>query len=74
MKALREVKSRGVLNIGVDATLRYFYKDVFSVGGNLSYMNLRNKEEFTETGRLSAIYNDELPNMRYLATPMLLVI
>ena len=55
-----------VLNMGVDATLRYFYKDVFSVGGNLSYMNLRNKEEFTETGRPSAIYNDRLPNMPYL--------
>ena len=55
-----------VLNMGLDATLRYFYKDVFSVGGNLSYMNLRNKEEFTETGRLSAIYNDRLPNMPYL--------
>ena len=55
-----------VLNMGVDATLRYFYKDVFSVGGNLSYMNLHNKEEFTETGRLSAIYNDRLPNMPYL--------
>ena len=55
-----------VLNMGVDATLRYFYKDVFSVGGNLSYMNLRNKEKFTETGRLSAIYNDQLPNMPYL--------
>ena len=55
-----------VLNMGVDATLRYFYKDVFSVGCNLSYMNLRNKEEFTETGRLSAIYNDRLPNMPYL--------
>ena len=55
-----------VLNMGVDATLRYFYKDVFSVGGNLSYMNLRNKEEFTETGRPSAIYNDRVPNMPYL--------
>ena len=55
-----------VLNMGLDATLRYFYKDVFSVGGNLSYMNLRNKEEFTETGRPSAIYNDRLPNMPYL--------
>lgn len=56
-----------VLNMGVDATLRYFfYKDAFSVGGNLSYMNLRNKEEFTETGRPSAIYNDRLPNMPYL--------
>ena len=55
-----------VLNLGLDATLRYFYKDVFSVGGNLSYMNLRNKEEFTETGRPSAIYNDRLPNMPYL--------
>ena len=55
-----------VLNMGVDATLRYFYKDVFSVSGNLSYMNLRNKEEFTETGHPSAIYNDRLPNMPYL--------
>ena len=55
-----------VLNMGVDSTLRYFYKDIFSVGGNLSYMNLRNKEEFTETGRPSAIYNDRLPNMPYL--------
>ena len=55
-----------VLNMGVDATLRYFYKDIFSVGGNLSYMNLRNKEKFTETGRPSAIYNDRLPNMPYL--------
>lgn len=54
-----------VLNLGTDFSVRYFYKEQLSVGGNITYMDIRNKERKTATGATSLIYNDRLPNMPY---------
>ena len=72
---IRNISSRGtaisknhgeVLNLGGDLSLRYFYKETFALGGNVTYMDIRNKERKTATGANSIIYNDRLPNTPYL--------
>ena len=55
-----------VLNLSTDFSLRYFYKNTFSIGGNFTYMDIRNKERKTSTGATSIIYNDRVPNIPYL--------
>ena len=71
---IRGINSRGiaasrnhgnVLNIGGDFSLRYFYKEDFSIGGNITYMDIRNKEKKTAFGAESITYNDRVPNMPY---------
>jgi len=55
-----------VLTLGGDFTLRYFYQKTFSVGGNLSYMDMRNRERKNTNGSDSVTYGDRVPNMPYL--------
>ena len=55
-----------VLTTGGDLFLRYFYEKAFSVGGNLSYMDMRNRERKNPNGADSVIYGDRVPNMPYL--------
>jgi len=55
-----------VLTLGGDFTLRYFYQKTFSVGGNLSYMDMRNRERKNTNGADSVTYGDRAPNMPYL--------
>ena len=55
-----------VLTLGGDFTLRYFYQKTFSVGGNLSYMDMRNRERKNTNGANSLTYGDRVPNMPYL--------
>ena len=55
-----------VLTLGGDFTLRYFYQKTFSVGGNLSYMDMRNREPKNTNGADSVSYGDRVPNMPYL--------
>ncbi|WP_314296646.1 TonB-dependent receptor plug domain-containing protein [Capnocytophaga gingivalis] len=55
-----------VLILGGDFTLRYFYQKTFSVGGNLSYMDMRNRERKNTNGADSVTYGDRVPNMPYL--------
>ena len=55
-----------VLTLGGDFTLRYFYQKTFSVGGNLSYMDMRNRESKNTNGADSVTYGDRVPNMPYL--------
>ena len=55
-----------VLTLGGDFTLRYFYQKTFSVGGNLSYMDMRNRERKNTNGADSVTYGDRVPNMPYL--------
>ena len=55
-----------VLTLGGDFTLRYFYQKTFSVGGNLSYMDMRNRERKNTNGANSLTYKDRVPNMPYL--------
>ena len=55
-----------VLTLGGDFTLRYFYQKTFSVGGNLSYMDMHNRERKNTNGADSVTYGDRVPNMPYL--------
>ena len=55
-----------VLTLGGDFTLRYFYQKTFTVGGNLSYMDMRNRERKNTNGADSVTYGDRVPNMPYL--------
>ncbi|SKB29724.1 Outer membrane cobalamin receptor protein [Parapedobacter luteus] len=56
-----------VRNIGVDAELRYYYKNRFMAGGNVTYQDMRNKERYaSSTGdRLSVTYNNRMRNVPY---------
>lgn len=71
---IRGINSRGiaasrnhgnVLNIGADLSARYFYKNSFAIGGNITYMDIRNKEKKTAFGADSVTYNDRVPNLPY---------
>lgn len=71
---IRGINSRGiaasrnhgnVLNIGADLSARYFYKNTFALGGNITYMDIRNKEKKTAFGANSLTYNDRVPNVPY---------
>jgi outer membrane receptor protein involved in Fe transport len=55
-----------VLNLGVDAEARYFYKNIFSAGGNMTYQNIRNMERFDIYDRELIYYKDRMPNVPYL--------
>ena len=53
-----------VSGLGMDLGVHY-YKDVASIGGNLSMQNTRNKERLNSIGAESATYNDRVPNLPY---------
>jgi outer membrane receptor protein involved in Fe transport len=61
-----------VTNRGIDAELRYAYKQLFTLNTNFTYQNLRNDNEFEKlnTGGFattkSVIYRDRIPNTPYL--------
>lgn len=55
-----------VRNLGIDLEARYFYKHLFSIGGNLTYQNIRNRERFSATGQKLIYYKDRMPNVPYL--------
>ena len=55
-----------VLGLGGDFTVRYFYKDKLSLGGNFSYQNTRDKEHYNSIGAASVTYNNRVPNLPYL--------
>lgn len=54
-----------VRNLGVDFETRYYYKNRFSVGGNLTYQNIRNMERYSFTGQELIYYKDRMPNVPY---------
>ena len=54
-----------VTNLGFETEVRYSYLDKLTIGGNLTYQNLRNDVQFVE-GQESAVYRDRIPNMPYL--------
>src|SRR5699024_9727107 len=64
---LRPGNEAKVKNRGVEFTLEYRYADWLSIGGNLTYQNLRNKLKY-KSGKedVSTIYNDRIPNRPYL--------
>ena len=66
----RELKSanlRSVKNNSVDINLKYYFKNQFSVGGNMTYQNLINTTKVEPSQIIqSSIYKDRMPNMPYL--------
>lgn len=54
-----------VLGIGVDMSLRYYYRNHFTIGANYSLQNLRDKERLNSIGATSVTYNDRVPNQPY---------
>jgi len=61
-----------VTNRGIDAEIRYAYKQLFTLNTNFTYQNLRNNNEFDRlvSGEFSkirsVIYRDRIPNTPYL--------
>lgn len=71
---IRTINSKGVavstnhghvVGKGFDATLHYIYKDIFSIGGNYSMQNMRNRERHNSNGAPSVTYNNRVPNLPY---------
>jgi hypothetical protein len=55
-----------VRNLGADVEARYFYGKIFSIGGNLTYQDIRNMERYSPDGRELIYYRDRMPNVPYL--------
>ena len=51
--------------MGMDLSLHYYFKDVASIGGNLSIQNTRDKEQFNSIGAASITYGNRVPNLPY---------
>lgn len=61
------VNTRDVTNRGVDADVRYTFRDFFTAGVNITYQNLRNNTRIEPgTTVQSPVYRDRIPNMPYL--------
>lgn len=56
-----------VSNIGMDAEIRYYYKNKLTIGTNITYQDIRNKEEYVSatSTQKSVTYNDRMPNVPY---------
>lgn len=55
-----------VLGLGGDVTVRYFYKNRLSLGGNFSYQDMRDREHYTALDAESVTYGNRVPNLPYL--------
>jgi outer membrane receptor protein involved in Fe transport len=55
-----------VRNYGVDLDARYFYSNIFSAGGNITYQDIRNMERYGINGRELIYCKDRMPNVPYL--------
>lgn len=62
----RSLNLKKIISIGGEFEARYFYKNKLSVGGNLTYQNIRNKEKPSPNSSKLNIYNDRVPNIPYL--------
>ncbi|MDR1091520.1 MAG: TonB-dependent receptor [Prevotella sp.] len=56
-----------VKNIGIDAEVHYYYKNKFAIGGNVTYQDMRNYEQYSRSNsrQLSVTYKDRMPNIPY---------
>lgn len=59
---------RDVRNTGVDADVKYAYRDIFTIAANATYQRLINMTRYEEPGSNteSSVYKDQIPNMPYL--------
>lgn len=57
----------GVRNLGGDFGVRYTFKDIFFVGGNFSYIDMRSMTKYvTGTQRESKNYKERIPAIPYM--------
>lgn len=61
----RSVNLKKVLSVGGEFEAHYFYKNKLSIGGNLTYQNMRNREKLPASDPKSNIYDDRIPNIPY---------
>lgn len=57
-----------VRNVGIDAEAHYYYKNKFTIGGNVTYQDIRDKERYTTSTsgqRESLTYDIRIPNVPY---------
>lgn len=52
-----------IRSAGFDIALRYSNKKWFSVYGNASWQDVRNRQKFTSSGASNLVYNDRMKNM-----------
>lgn len=64
-RRLRSTNHGKVLGMGMDLGLHYYYKDVASIGGNISMQNTRKRERLNSIGAESVTYGDRVPNLPY---------
>ncbi|MDR0421091.1 MAG: TonB-dependent receptor plug domain-containing protein [Prevotellaceae bacterium] len=55
-----------VRNIGVDCEARYFYRNIFSAGGNITYQNIRSMTRYTVNETYDINYRGRMPNVPYM--------
>jgi outer membrane receptor protein involved in Fe transport len=55
-----------VRNLGFDVEARYFYRRTFAAGGNFTFQDIRNMEQYAVGGRKLIYYKDRMPNVPYL--------
>jgi outer membrane receptor protein involved in Fe transport len=60
------VNHGNVRNVGVDMEVRYCYKKSFSIGGNFTWQDIRNMEQYDVSGRTLIYYKDRMPNVPYM--------
>lgn len=51
---------------GIEGEVRYSYNNLLQVITNCTYLEEKNKNKYLENGKLSAIYNDQIPNTPWL--------
>ena len=65
---IRTINAKGVAvstNHGHVLGIHYLYKDIFTIGGNYSMQNMRNRERYNANGALSVTFNNRVPNLPY---------
>lgn len=51
---------------GVEGEVRYDWQNRLQLSGNISYQDARNQQKYKSDGKLSATYNNQLPNRPWL--------
>jgi outer membrane receptor protein involved in Fe transport len=55
-----------VRTFGIDAEVRFFFRKALSVGGNITWQDVRNMERYDVNGRELIYFGDRMPNVPWL--------
>lgn len=53
-----------IRNRGISGEIRYTYKNLLNIGGNVTYQDIRNRDKYSN-GKKNLTYNDRIPNTPY---------